>query len=545
MSGTTLESGLTGAGGQRRVLVVDGDSSFGPSLEADLRSRGFEVETAGTPEEAIARVAARAPDLVVLELYLPDSGALKLLRLWKAQVPALVVILVSGHASLRMVVDALNEGARRFLPKPVSAAALIDELEERLHLQQPYLSPLVAIDHRLGAAALSAEGVDRFFAISPGLLSIAGFDGFFKMLNPAWEKALGYTIEELCARPYLELVHPDDLDKATDEALELRGGHTVFRFKNRYRCRDGSYRWLTWSATPSPAHRLIYASARDVTKSVRLEQALRDSNQRLRKEVEGREALLRESTVKNDTLVELGRWKDELAAMIVHDLKNPLSVIVSNYDYVLDAFEGSADCLEALREAQSAGHRMVRLLENLLDVSRLENGTLGVRPAPAILSQLIEPIVEQRRVLARSLEVQLTIACPPELAVEIDVDLATRAVENLLDNALRHTPSGGVIEIDCRSLGPDVEIRIGNSGAAIPEEVRGQIFEKYGQGGGRAGRMNVGLGLYFCRLAVEAQGGTIRVEEAARLPVLFVVRLPRLVVGTPRTGAVQQVGLSS
>ena len=80
----------------RRVLIVDGDPTFGHSLDKEFRSRTFEVETAATPEEAMALVAARAPDLVVLDLYLPDGAALKLLRHWKLQSPTLVVILVSG-----------------------------------------------------------------------------------------------------------------------------------------------------------------------------------------------------------------------------------------------------------------------------------------------------------------------------------------------------------------------------------------------------------------------------------------------------------------
>src|SRR6185295_2067265 len=111
--------------------------------------------------------------------------------------------------------------------------------------------------------ALDAAGVDRFFAISPGLLCVEGFDGYFKMLNPAWEETLGYSIEELCSKPSIDFVHPDDRAKATDEAFEVCGGRTVFRFKNRYCCKDGTYRWLAWASAPSPAHRLIYGSARD------------------------------------------------------------------------------------------------------------------------------------------------------------------------------------------------------------------------------------------------------------------------------------------
>jgi PAS domain S-box-containing protein len=513
-------------GGKRRVLVIDDDPWFGDLLARDFASRACEVETVRTPDEAIARVAASPPDLVVLDLFLPGGAALKLLRLWKTQSPALVVILVSGNASLPIVVEALKEGAHRFFTKPVTATALLDELEQRRDSPRPYLSPLLVADHRLGSAALDAEGVDRFFTISPGLLSIAGFDGYFKMLNPAWEKTLGWSIDELCSKPHLELVHPDDREKATDEAVEIRGGQTVFRFRNRYRCKDGSFRWLSWIAMPSPAHGLIYASARDVTKTVQLEQGLTLENEAL--------------AGKNDALVELGRFKDDVAAMIVHDLKNPLAVIVANYDFILDEFEGSTESLEALRASRTAGQRMLRLLANLLDVSRLEAGTLKVCRSEVVLSELLESVAEQRRVLATSRNIEIVVAPSAHVKVAADADLVTRAVENIFDNALRHTPSGGMIEIELREVGPDIEIRIGNSGDAIPVGARRTIFEKYWQAAAETGHMNLGLGLYFCRLAIEAQGGGIWVEESERLPTVFGIRLPRVAAGVARAAAVEQ-----
>jgi len=436
---------------------------------------------------------------------------------------------------LPTVVDALKAGARGFFPKPVSSAALLDELLPRqggdLALPPPLVSSLVSsflgANHHLGTAALKAEGVDRFFAISPGLMSIAGFDGYFKMLNPAWETTLGYSVDELCAKPFLDLVHPDDREKATDEALEIRGSQTVFRFKNRYRCKDGSYRWLAWSATPSPVEGLVYGSARDVTKSVGLEQGLRESIDRLKQLVESREDLLRDSTIKNDTLVQLGRFKDEVAAMIVHDLKNPLSVILSNYDFVMDGFQGPTDCREALEDSQDAGRRMLCLLTNLVDVARLEDGQLQTHGSRISLSQLLQPLVEQRRVLARGRKISIVLTPSPEITATVDADLVVRTVENILDNAIRHTPAGGCIEIELREDGPEVEIRVGNSGPAIPVEARQSIFAKHGQGGAAVERRHVGLGLYFCRLATEAQGGRIWVEETERLPTVFAIRLPR------------------
>jgi PAS domain S-box-containing protein len=511
----------------RRVLIVDSDTSFGSSLTPDFAARQFTVEIARTADEAILRMEAGAPDLVLLDLQLPDGAALRLLRVWKAQFPRLEVILMSHIASLTVVVGALSAGARRFVGKPVSVSAVLDELDDRRRPHAPPGPTVAAANHLLSTAGLGAEGADRFFAISSGLLSVAGFDGYFKLLNPAWEKVLGYSIEELCSKPYLELVHPDDRVKANDEALDLCGGQTVFRFRNRYRCKDGSYRWLSWIATPSPAHRLIYASARDVTSVVRMEQGLRESNQRLKHVLASRDLQLRESSVKNETLTELGRFKDEVASMIVHDLKSPLAVIVANYDYLVGGFEGSADCLEALQDSQIAGRRLLRLLTNLVDVARSEAGALEVHPAEMRLSQLLEPIVEQRRVMARTRNIAIVLASSRELTVTADPDLMTRIIENIFDNALRYTPTDGRIEIERREVGPNIEIRIGNTGRAVPVGARSTIFEKHQKGTSEVGHMNSGLGLYFCRLAVEAQGGKMWVEETAWLPTVFGIQLPR------------------
>lgn len=109
------------------------------------------------------------------------------------------------------------------------------------------------------------EELDRFFALSLDMLCVAGFDGYLKRVNPAWERVLGYTRAELLARPYMEFVHPDDRI-ATNTALNRLsvGGH-VLAFEHRYRASDGTYRWLQWAAVPYPTEQTIYAAARDVT----------------------------------------------------------------------------------------------------------------------------------------------------------------------------------------------------------------------------------------------------------------------------------------
>jgi PAS domain S-box-containing protein len=124
------------------------------------------------------------------------------------------------------------------------------------------------------------EELDQFFNVTLDLFCIANTDGYFLRLNPAWESVLGYTREELTAKRFLEFVHPDDLDRTREAISTLTSQQKIFLFENRYRCKDGTYRWLQWSS--APAGKLIYAAARDITERKRASDALRESEERLR-----------------------------------------------------------------------------------------------------------------------------------------------------------------------------------------------------------------------------------------------------------------------
>src|SRR4051794_26610771 len=106
---------------------------------------------------------------------------------------------------------------------------------------------------------------DRFFSLSIDMLCVAGFDGYFKRLNPAWEKTLGFTREELQAKPMFDFVHPDDVARTREQNRTVRSGGQALEFENRYLCKDGSYRWLLWNSRADPDRELIYALARDIT----------------------------------------------------------------------------------------------------------------------------------------------------------------------------------------------------------------------------------------------------------------------------------------
>jgi len=127
---------------------------------------------------------------------------------------------------------------------------------------------------------------DRFFNLSRDMLCIVGFDGYFKRVNPAWETTLGYTAKELTSQPFLTFIHPDDRAKSAAEAAKLRPGGESIDFENRYRCKDGTYRWMLWSARALAGDDVIFASARDTTERRHIEEKLRLSEERLRLMVE-------------------------------------------------------------------------------------------------------------------------------------------------------------------------------------------------------------------------------------------------------------------
>jgi PAS domain S-box-containing protein len=155
---------------------------------------------------------------------------------------------------------------RSRFPAVVSVTALRDAQDAIIG----YL--LIGTDNT--ARKRAEEDRKRFFELSPDVLCTLGFDGYFKDLNPAWEKTLGYTKAELLSTPFIEFIHPDDQQITLAEAEKISGGKSLTAFENRYRCKDGSYRWFQWSVTPVIEDRVMYGVARDITERKREEAAL-------------------------------------------------------------------------------------------------------------------------------------------------------------------------------------------------------------------------------------------------------------------------------
>lgn len=185
------------------------------------------------------------------------------------------------------------------------------------------------------------EEYERLFNFSIDMLCIAGFDGYFKKLNPSWEKTLGWTNEELLSKPYLDFVHTQDRESTINAARGLEDGKLAVTFENRYLCKDGSYKWVSWNSFPRVKERLIFAVARDITKGKKMEEELRRTHDDLEKRVQERTAeLLRANEAlkaeidKRKQAEEALRKSEEKYRTLVESTQDSIYLVDRNHKYL-------------------------------------------------------------------------------------------------------------------------------------------------------------------------------------------------------------------
>jgi signal transduction histidine kinase len=228
-------------------------------------------------------------------------------------------------------------------------------------------------------------------------------------------------------------------------------------------------------------------------------------------------------------LEQLEERRRELAKLLVHDLRNPLAAIIGNLDLLRmelgDPGPGPSSILDDLGQL---AEKMLAMVSTLLDVEELEEGVLTAQPRTVRLDEFIAARIKPYRGQAQARGLRLDVDVPP-VDVGFDPDLVGRLIENLLDNAVRYAARRGRVGLTASVDGGVLELRIGNDGPPVPEADRARIFERYFRIEARraAARENRGLGLYFCKLAVHAHGGTLEIASSPELPCVFIARLPQ------------------
>jgi two-component system, sensor histidine kinase and response regulator len=236
-----------------------------------------------------------------------------------------------------------------------------------------------------------------------------------------------------------------------------------------------------------------------------------------------KERTLRE---RNHQMLELMRFREEMSALLVHDLKTPTSIVDLSIDFVQGQLTSpDPRIMDALMDARRATERTRRIVSNMQDLVRLESHRLVLHRQAARPAELLSTVAEGRAALARKRTVSVELETDSELEVDADVDLITRVLENVLDNSLQHVSDGGHILLRAEAQGGSARMLIGNDGPPVPQALRHVIFDKFGREEPCRTRRNLGLGLYFCRLAMEAHGGRIWVSDEP-MPAVFGIELP-------------------
>ena len=228
-----------------------------------------------------------------------------------------------------------------------------------------------------------------------------------------------------------------------------------------------------------------------------------------------------------DDLTRLGLQKELLMAFVIHDLKNPIGSIDLLAQALVRDRELHQDARDTAAAIRGSTRQLMRLIHNLLDISKSEEGKLAPKRAEIDLRALVEEVRETFEVQARAARVTLETRVDAATVVA-DEDLIRRVLENLTDNAIRHAPKRSIVELGADRLGLEIELRVVDRGEGVPADLRERIFDRFVQlerSTGPLSRSGRGLGLAFCRLAVEAHGGRVWVEDAEP-GTRFCVRLP-------------------
>ena len=356
---------------------------------------------------------------------------------------------------------------------------------------------------------ISPQEYQRFFELSRDLLCIGGVDGYFKALNSTWEKVLGWSIEELLAKPYLDFVHPDDRQSTVEAALQLEEGVEIVSFDNRYLSKDGSYHWLHWSAVPTGRGH-VYCVARDMTQRKEAETAL---------------------AAAKDAAEATTKAKSAFLTAISHELRTPLNSVIGFSNLLLAGDEVDRDTVRVyLERIKANGESLLLMINELLDLEKVEAGRMDVGYEEVDLGLLVREVVARFEADLLERPVELRVEVPQDLPLfKTDYQKLTQILTNLVGNAVKFTDEGSVtvrVRSATGSPVPDA-IEVEDTGIGIPEDKLERIFERFEQieSGTTRRYPGTGLGLAISRALCELMDYELDVESEVGRGTTFSIRL--------------------
>ena len=351
---------------------------------------------------------------------------------------------------------------------------------------------------------------DAFFDMSSDMLCVAGFDGYFKLVNAAAEQIFGYSPEELLELHFDDLTHPDDIEKSHAEMTKLATGATTLHFENRNRRKDGKYIWISWCTRPDPEKQVCYCVGRDIT-------FYKETEAKLRKHA-----------------LELERQNKELeqfAYIASHDLQEPLRKIQAFADRLILKHGNNLDNkgAEYLERIQNAAHRMQRLIEALLQLSRIKS---PVKPFAAIdLNEVVTNVIAS---LEPGIEASGAIITVQNLSsIKGNPVQIRQLLQNLISNALKFSQKHESPKIKISGehhqdpkQGPVFRLVVEDNGIGFDEKYLDRIFLPFQRLHDQKTYPGTGMGTAIIKKVVECHGGNISAQSSPGKGARFIITLP-------------------
>jgi PAS domain S-box-containing protein len=333
--------------------------------------------------------------------------------------------------------------------------------------------------------------------------------GRFLSVNAACEELWGYKADELVGQRYIELVFEEDRPKTETAAKNLLATGKVTDFVNRYVRKDGTLVDVLWSAAWSAKDRIMFCVAHDVTDRARIEKALRDAKEEADR---------------------ANRAKSDFLSRMSHELRTPLNSILG-FGQLLDRQSPTDTQRPRIRYILSAGRHLLNLINEVLDISRIEAGTLQLSVEPVCVEEAIVEALDLMRPIAAERTIALGATCSLDKTtyVRADRQRLKQVLLNLLSNAVKYTAVKGSVTVSFSESGKDLtRISVRDTGAGISVEKLARLFTPFDRLGAEQSAVEgTGLGLALCQRLVQAMNGSIGVNSTLGNGSTFWLDLPQ------------------
>ncbi len=529
---------------QRTVLIIDDSPEDREAYRRYLlrdQTHHYIILEEESAEAGLAQCQKLHPDSVLLDFRLPDLDGLEFLEELNQQAgdQAPPVIMLTGQGDEAIAVRAMKLGAQDYLIKGRTSASdllftlnnVIKNAQLRRELQQ-----------RKAELQESQRFIQKIADTTPGIVYVYDLtEQGCVYINRGITDVLGYTadqISEMGATILKQLMHPDDLQRVPEHLQQfdpLAEGKTL-EFEYRMHDTQGNWHWL-WSQeavfkrNASGAIQQILGIAIDVTE---------------RKQVEAdRDRLLEREKAARAEAEAANRAKDEFVAMVTHDLRAPLNAIQGWAQLLRSGKLDEAARIQALETIERSTRNQARLIEDLLDISRMIQGRLELEPGWVDLTAVVKAAIAAAFPAANTKQIAIAAVLDnSDLTLRGDASRLQQVLGNLLSNAIKFTPEGGRVDVrlaklgnrelgvgsretDGRMGGSYAQITVTDTGCGIPPELLPHVFDRYRQAQGLARQGGLGLGLAIARHIVQLHGGTIQASSPGEdQGATFTIQLP-------------------